>query len=74
MRAAPYPNKDETQSREDSMVADPLSDYTLNIWNETAGRNREIFSELFKPVPTNLVRSWADYEVSVGGSTSCVFD
>ncbi|KAF9530719.1 phospholipase D [Crepidotus variabilis] len=62
MRAAPYPNEDTTRSREDSLVADPLSDSTINLWNETARKNREIFGELFKPVPTNLVRSWADYE------------
>lgn len=63
MRAAPFPNDDQTQSREDAMVADPLSDWTINLWNETARKNRAVFSELFRPVPTNLVRTWAEYDV-----------
>ena len=63
MRPAPYPNADQTQSREDSLVADPLSDETDNLLKETARKNREVFTELFRPIPTNLVRSWATYEV-----------
>ena len=63
MRPAPHPNKDETDDPEDQRVADPLSDQTLNLWYDTARKNREIFTEIFRPVPTNLVRDWAQYDV-----------
>ncbi|CAA7264463.1 unnamed protein product [Cyclocybe aegerita] len=62
MRPAPYPSNDETHSDEDRLVADPISDETDNLWKEAARKNREIFSELFRPIPTNLVRSWDAYE------------
>ena len=64
MRAAPFPNEDETGSDEDARVADPLADSTVDLWNNTARRNREIYTEIFRPVPTNLIRSWKDYDVS----------
>lgn len=63
MQPAPIPNEDETYLPEDAAVADPLSDDTLNLLYNTARKNREVFTELFRPVPTNLVRSWAAYEV-----------
>jgi len=62
MRPAPYPNDDEIGTREDDAVADPISNATLALWNETARKNREIFTEVFRPVPTNLVRDWNAYE------------
>ncbi|KDR66935.1 hypothetical protein GALMADRAFT_258822 [Galerina marginata CBS 339.88] len=62
MRPAPYPNKDETRTQEDRMVADPLGDDTDVLWTGTAKKNREIFTEIFRPVPTNLVRNWDAYE------------
>ncbi|KAG2144421.1 uncharacterized protein EDB93DRAFT_1153427 [Suillus bovinus] len=62
MRCAPVPNDSEIGTREDNAVADPLADSTLELWNRTARINREIFTELFHPVPTNLVRSWSAYE------------
>lgn len=64
MKPAPYPNKDEFDTAEDRTVADPLADDTLNLWNQTARKNRDIFTEIFRPVPTNLVRDWKAYEVS----------
>lgn len=64
MRCAPTPNVDQSRSREDALVADPLSDETINLWDNTARRNREVFTEVFRPVPTNLVTSWAAYNVS----------
>jgi len=64
MRYAPEPNDDEIGTREDDIVADPLADRTLDLWNNTARTNREIFTEVFRPVPTNLVRSWSAYEAS----------
>jgi phospholipase D1/2 len=64
MRCAPEPNDNEIGTREDNAVADPLADSTLELWNRTARTNREIFTEVFRPVPTNLVRSWSAYEAS----------
>jgi hypothetical protein len=65
MRAAPYPNDNEIGSQDDAAVADPLADSTLKLWFDTARKNREIFTEVFRPVPTNLVRDWAAYDVGV---------
>ncbi|KIN99261.1 hypothetical protein M404DRAFT_155707 [Pisolithus tinctorius Marx 270] len=62
MKPAPDPHDDETELPEDEAVADPLAEQTLNLWNGTARRNREIFTELFRPVPTNLVQTWSAYE------------
>lgn len=63
MRPAPYGNPDETNDSGDRLVADPLSDQTMSLWNSTAHRNREIFSDVFKTVPTNIVRNWKNYDV-----------
>ena len=63
MRAAPFPNADETQLSVDALVADPLSDGVLELWQGTAKRNREIFTEVFRPVPTDLVQNWTQYKV-----------
>ena len=71
MRAVPVPNDDETGEEEDRMVADPLVEATDDLWNNTARKNREIFTEIFRPVPTNLIRSWGDYEVSVSCGRRC---
>ncbi|KAI9435046.1 phospholipase D/nuclease [Lactarius indigo] len=56
MRPAPVPNDDETDLREDACVADPLSDETLNLLNYHC-------TELFRPLPSNLVHNWAAYEI-----------
>jgi phospholipase D1/2 len=66
MRPAPISNDNETSTREDAAVADPLAPSTEALWNDTARRNREIFTEVFRPVPTNLIRSWDAYGVSSG--------
>lgn len=71
MRAAPHQNEDETGSPEDDAVADPLSDATVSLWDNTARKNREIFTEIFRPVPTNLVRDWPAYEVRCMHSMVC---
>ncbi|KAA1473211.1 phospholipase D/nuclease [Dentipellis sp. KUC8613] len=65
MRAAPVPNDDEFDDDDDRLVADPLLEETLELWHTTARRNREIFTELFRPVPTNLVRDWKAYDTYV---------
>jgi phospholipase D1/2 len=63
MRPAPNPVEDESHSEDDQAVADPLSSKTISLWDNTARKNREIFTELFRPVPTNLVRTRAAYKV-----------
>lgn len=57
-------NPDEIGTPNDNLVADPLAPSTENLWQNTARRNREIFTEVFRPLPTNLVRSWSAYDVS----------
>ncbi|KAI9510126.1 hypothetical protein F5148DRAFT_1182591 [Russula earlei] len=64
MRPAPVPNEDETDLEDDARVVDPLSDGLLNLLDTTARVNREVFTELFRPVPTNLVHNWKEYDVS----------
>lgn len=63
MRPAPVPHDEEFGAPEDNAVADPLSPATEALWNDTARKNREIFTEIFRPVPTNLIRSWDAYGV-----------
>jgi hypothetical protein len=53
-----------TGTPEDDAVADLLADRTVELCNRTARRNREVFIELFRLVPTNLVCSWSVYEVT----------
>ena len=63
MKPAPHPNEDESHLEEDRAVADPLADETILLWENTARKNREIFTEFFRPVPTNLVRTKSAYKV-----------
>jgi phospholipase D1/2 len=65
MRPAPIPATDMTQSNEDRLVADPLAHHTDQLWKETARKNREIFTEIFRPVPTNFVQHPDAYDVCV---------
>jgi len=65
MRPAPHPNEEESEL--DELVKDPLAESTLRLWNDTARKNREVFTEIFRPVPTNLVRDWSAYEVRSHG-------
>jgi len=64
MKPAPHPIEDESLLEDDRAVADPLADETILLWESTAKKNREVFTELFRPVPTNLVRSKSAYKVS----------
>ncbi|KAM6499803.1 phospholipase D/nuclease [Amanita muscaria] len=61
MKPAPYPYAYDFGSDEDNMVADPVSDSTRFLWQQVAKKNRDIFTEIFQPVPTNLVRDWEAY-------------
>jgi phospholipase D1/2 len=65
MRPAPIPGDDVTRSDEDRLVADPLIHETDQMWKETAKKNREIFTEIFRPVPTNFVQNVDEYDVCV---------
>ena len=65
MRPAPFDYKDETGEHGDRLVVDPLADNLINLWNFTAKKNREVFTEIFRPVPTNLIRSWGQYDVGI---------
>ena len=62
MRAAPHPN-DPSDEDSDAPVVDPLSDETLDLWSGTARRNREVFEEVFRTVPSNVVRDFKAYDV-----------
>ncbi|KAG8952526.1 hypothetical protein FRC00_006757, partial [Tulasnella sp. 408] len=62
MRAPPHPQQDETHLQEDRIVADPLSEELLGLWLSTARINREVFSQIFKSVPTDNVRNWDQYK------------
>ena len=63
MRPAPHPPSNMTHSTEDRLVADPFE--ADQLWRETARKNREIYTELFHPVPTNLVQNASAYEVCI---------
>jgi phospholipase D1/2 len=63
MRPAPFPSENELGIREDSAVADPLSDHFQGLWIGTAQKNRAIFSEMFKTLPNDIVRNWEQYKV-----------
>jgi phospholipase D1/2 len=56
------PNAYDWGSPEDLMVKDPLSPAFENLWSSTAAKNTEIFEKVFRPVPTNAVRTWAEYQ------------
>ncbi|KAG8810896.1 hypothetical protein FRC17_002713 [Serendipita sp. 399] len=63
----PVPNAqvDTTNSSEDRVVEDPLSDKFLALWNGTAKNNTDIFWNIFKTVPNNMVRNWTEYNNDV---------
>ncbi|KDQ10873.1 hypothetical protein BOTBODRAFT_35827 [Botryobasidium botryosum FD-172 SS1] len=65
MRPAPIPNDDETYLREDKLVADPLSQDLLDLWQKTANQNTNVYNELFMIVPCDNVRNWKDYKAYV---------
>jgi len=66
MKPAPHPVEDESHLEEDRAVADPLAEATILLWENTAKKNMEVFTELFRPVPTNLVRTKSAYKVGHG--------
>jgi len=70
MKPAPHPfnfaeefNGDEERMREiEAKVIDPLSDETQLLVIATAHKNREMFEDVFRVVPSNRVRNWKAYD------------
>ncbi|KAF8324713.1 uncharacterized protein EI90DRAFT_2976883 [Cantharellus anzutake] len=58
MRPTPIPQKDESQHPYNEFVIDPLDDEFYSQWTGIAQKNAEIFHDIFRPVPTNQVRTW----------------
>ncbi|CCA77742.1 related to phospholipase D [Serendipita indica DSM 11827] len=70
-RPPPIPNPNEIGTEEDKLVADPMSEATEHLLNSTAQRNRAIFAELFKTVPSDTVRNFDQYKKYVPKSMVC---
>ena len=51
------------EDEKDVLVSDPLSDATIDLWRSTAKKNRDIFTYVFQPVPSDLVPNWEAYKV-----------
>lgn len=51
MMPLPVPQIDYTETEEDRLVMDPLSEETLNLWYDTARTNTEAFRAVFHCVP-----------------------
>lgn len=67
MKPVPTLNPDEFGLPEDTLVADPMSIDLEDLWNGTAQRNRAIFAELFRTVPSDSVRNFEQYKVRSNG-------
>ncbi|KZO92207.1 phospholipase D [Calocera viscosa TUFC12733] len=65
MRPAPIPLDNELGAPEDDLVADPLSEAFQDLWSNTARTNRGIFTEIFRSVPSDMVRNWGAYKTFV---------
>lgn len=59
---APVPDDYDHGSKEDQLVADPLSDEFLQYWNDVAHTNTAAFKKVFAPVPDDSVKSWLEYD------------
>lgn len=62
MLPVPHPSEYDFGSPEDKLVEDVLSADFWKVWNETAINNQAAFERIFRPVPTNQVRNWKDYD------------
>ncbi|KAL4949191.1 hypothetical protein BDW69DRAFT_80453 [Aspergillus filifer] len=54
------------ESPESQIVADPLADTFLSLWNTRAHTNTEVFREVFHSVPDDTVRNWSTYKEFYG--------
>lgn len=55
-------NKYDWGSEEDRMVEDPLSETFEQLWAGIARTNTEVFEKVFRPVPSNAVKNWEQYQ------------
>ncbi|KAL3445642.1 hypothetical protein BJX65DRAFT_309841 [Aspergillus insuetus] len=53
-------------SPESQVVADPLADTFLSLWNTRAHTNTDVFREVFHSVPDDTVRNWTTYKEFYG--------
>ncbi|KAL4812744.1 hypothetical protein BDW67DRAFT_169477 [Aspergillus spinulosporus] len=53
-------------SPESQVVADPLADTLLSLWNTRAHKNTEVYREVFHSVPDDTVRNWNTYKEFYG--------
>lgn len=53
-------------SPESQIVADPLADVFVSLWNSHARTNTEVFREVFHSVPDDTVRNWNTYKEFYG--------
>lgn len=61
MLPLPVLQVDNTQTKEDHWVMDPLDDETLGRWNHTAHTNTVSFREVFHCVPDDTILTWDEY-------------
>ncbi|KAL4733609.1 hypothetical protein BDV11DRAFT_213620 [Aspergillus similis] len=59
---APVPLDYDYGSPEDLLVADPLSDGFLALWDQVARRNTLAFRKVFDPIPDDKEKTWEDYD------------
>ncbi|KAF8508610.1 hypothetical protein JB92DRAFT_579944 [Gautieria morchelliformis] len=57
------PQRRRTPQRSNVLVADTVPDKVLSLWEGTAKKNRDIFTEVFRPVPSDFVQDWQAYKV-----------
>ncbi|KAI9275903.1 hypothetical protein BDA99DRAFT_496737 [Phascolomyces articulosus] len=62
MLPLPVPQIDYTESEEDRLVMDPLSDELFNLMTETAATNTDAFRQVFHCVPDDNVHNWDEYK------------
>ncbi|KAI7856548.1 hypothetical protein BDC45DRAFT_503017 [Circinella umbellata] len=62
MLPLPVAQIDYTESDEDRLVMDPLSEETFALMTETASTNTDAFRQVFHCVPDDNVRNWDEYK------------
>ncbi|KAI9491274.1 hypothetical protein BDB00DRAFT_767302 [Zychaea mexicana] len=62
MLPLPVPQVDHTESEEDRLVMDPLSEETINYVSEIAANNTDAFRQVFHCVPEDSVHNWDEYK------------
>ncbi|KIW10513.1 hypothetical protein PV08_11477 [Exophiala spinifera] len=60
---APGDNGYDFGSKEDGVVADPLSDGFLKHWDDVAAQNTSAFRKVFAPMPDDTAQTWIQYQM-----------